>query len=132
MYQQREAAWLAIHNYVGINNVMPPATFVRDAIPAIPIRTTSVYSARSQLEQQSFSTRTHFHPTGWNGVNITVVSTALAVLVCPPPPPHRPQSPIAVANADGNYFPGSPQPGQRQVPHTSYAAIAGPVLLPRL
>ena len=119
---------LAIHNYVGINNVMPPATFVRDAVQGYgyPYDFSVFIRLLPQLEQQAMFDATNFNLTGWNGENITVVSTALAVLVCPSDA--NPPVPVAVANADGEYFPGIPSQGNWRVPHTSYAGIAGPYL----
>jgi prepilin-type N-terminal cleavage/methylation domain-containing protein/prepilin-type processing-associated H-X9-DG protein len=117
---------LAIHNYIGVNNVMPPATFVRDAIPGYgyPYDFSVFIRLLPQLEQQPLFNATNFNLTAWNGENITVVSTALAVLTCPSDA--NPPVPIAVANADESYFPGLPSQGSWQVPHTSYAGIAGP------
>jgi prepilin-type N-terminal cleavage/methylation domain-containing protein/prepilin-type processing-associated H-X9-DG protein len=119
---------LAIHNYLSVNNVMPPATFVRDAIPGYgyPYDFSVFIRILPQLEQQSLYNATNFSLTSWNGDNITVISTALAVLSCPSDA--NPPVPISIANADGNYFPGIPSQGNWQVPHTSYAGIAGPYL----
>jgi prepilin-type N-terminal cleavage/methylation domain-containing protein/prepilin-type processing-associated H-X9-DG protein len=119
---------LAIHNYLSINNVMPPATFVRDAIPGYgyPYDFSVFIRLLSQLEQQSLFNATNFSLTCWNGQNATVMSTALAVLSCPSDA--NPPVPVGTANADGNYFPGIPPQGNWQVPHTSYAGVAGPFL----
>jgi hypothetical protein len=105
---------------------MPPATFVRDAIPGYgyPYDFSVFIRLLPQLEQQPLFNATNFNLTAWNGENITVVSTALAFLTCPSDA--NPPVPIAVANADESYFPGLPSQGSWQVPHTSYAGIAGP------
>jgi len=79
-----------------------------------------------QLEQQPLYNATNFSLTAWNGDNITVDSTVLSVLICPSDA--NPPVPVRVANADGNYFPGIPAQGNWQVPHTSYAGMAGPFL----
>ena len=119
---------LAIHNYISINNVMPPATFPRDAIPGYgyPYDFSVFIRLLPQLEQQPLFNATNFSLTAWNGDNITVDSTVLSILNCPSDT--NSPVPASVANADGNYFPGIPAQGNWQVPHTSYAGMAGPFL----
>jgi prepilin-type processing-associated H-X9-DG protein len=119
---------LATHNYIDINNVMPPATFPRDPIPGYgyPYDFSVFVRLLPQLEQQTLYNATNFNLTAWNGENITVNSTVLSVLDCPSDT--NSPVPVSVANADGNYFPGIPSQGNWQVPHTSYAGMAGPFL----
>ena len=76
---------LAIHNYINVNNVMPPATFARDAVPGYgyPYDFSVFIRLLPQLEQQPLFNATNFSLTAWNGDNITVDSTVLSVLICP-------------------------------------------------
>ncbi len=119
---------LATHNYIDANNVIPPATYPRDAIPGYgyPYDFSPFVRLLPQIEQQTLFNATNFSLTAWNGDNITVDSTVLNALICPSDA--NPPVPVAIANADGTYFPGIPPQGNWQVPHTSYAGMAGPFL----
>jgi prepilin-type N-terminal cleavage/methylation domain-containing protein/prepilin-type processing-associated H-X9-DG protein len=116
---------LAIHNYMDQNTVMPPATFVRDAIPGYgyPYDFSLFMRILPQVEQQPLYSAINFNLTAWNGENITVISTPLSVLSCPSDGTSA--VPTSIANADGNYFPGIPQ-GNWVMPHSCYMGIAGP------
>ena len=118
---------LAIHNYLDANAVMPPAAFPRDAISwfGYPYDFSVFIRILPQLDQYALYNATNFDRTGWNGENITVISTALSVLTCPDDA--NPPVPIQVANA-GKDFPGIPPGSNWRIPHTSYAGMAGPFL----
>ena len=117
---------LAVHNYLDQNNVIPSAAFPRDAIPGYdyPYDFSQFIRLLPQFEQSALYNATNFSLTGWNGENITVISTALSAMICPSD--NNPPVPVSIANADGNYFPGIPTQGNWRVPHTSYAGMAGP------
>jgi prepilin-type N-terminal cleavage/methylation domain-containing protein/prepilin-type processing-associated H-X9-DG protein len=119
---------LAVHNYLDVNSVMPPASFARDAIPwyGYPYDFSVFVRLLPHLEQPALYNATNFDLTGWNGQNITAVGTVLSVLNCPSDAASP--VPIEVANVDGNYFPGLPPTGSWKIPHTSYAGMAGPFL----
>src|SRR5271165_6475771 len=95
---------LATHNYIDANNVIPPATYPRDAIPGYnyPYDFSPFLRLLPQIEQQTLFNATNFSLTAWNGDNITVDSTVLNALICPSDA--NPPVPVAIANADGNYF----------------------------
>ena len=119
---------LAIHNYLDQNSVIPPATFVRDAIPnyGYPYDFSVFQRILPGLEQGGLYNAINFSLTSWNGENATVFSTSLSVLICPSD--GTPPVPISTANADGNYFPGINSNPYYQMPHSDYQGIAGPVL----
>jgi prepilin-type N-terminal cleavage/methylation domain-containing protein/prepilin-type processing-associated H-X9-DG protein len=116
---------LAIHGYLDQNTVMPPATFIRDAIPGYnyPYDFSLFMRILPQIEQAPLFNAINFSLTAWNGENVTVFSTNLAALICPSD--GTPPVPVSIANADGNYFPGIPQ-GSWVMPHSCYLGIAGP------